>query len=313
MCERRAGAGDGRVGRVAARRLAAACGTGCRGVRVPGGAALARAVASRILCALPWLIGCGDEPADRGLWDGGRGVGATAYALAAVRAGSRAVPVDLASRWIAEDGVCGDAAEADTSAQRRWSAGYRLRPCIDCEREGMARGPKPAAPIARGAGRQPLPPVLDLLRRLGHVARRPDRRRRRAITATTGSRCRSGSDPTAASRSAPPPIAATTTRGASANWGSDAGFGPLEASSPRRSAPRAAGRLGARDRDAARLRRQPRRRRRRSRAANSFTPGNRVHLIPLEPIATTERSRLRRSVRRGASGPGADPEATGTD
>jgi hypothetical protein len=65
------------------------------GVRVPGGT-LARAVASRILCAAAFADGCGDEPALIATY--GTEVGKLArrhMPVLAFEEGSRAVPIDF--------------------------------------------------------------------------------------------------------------------------------------------------------------------------------------------------------------------------
>ena len=135
----------------------------------------------------------------------------------------------------------------------------------------------------------------------------------RATTATTGRACRSASGPTAASTSGPPPTTATTT-------------------------PAGVGQLGLRRRHRARSRTLAEAVGARadngwgpethlllvsggSHAGNAvgiphidrFTPGRRVHLIPLEPIAADRARPTSRSARPGGSSVWRDPEAEGTD
>ena len=106
-----AGAGDGGVG--------GSAGASCRcflvglvaaGVRVPG-AELARAVASRMLCAVALADGCGDEPELIAAY--GTEVGRLVrehMPMLAFEEGSRALPVDFRR--------CRETACADGSARR---------------------------------------------------------------------------------------------------------------------------------------------------------------------------------------------------
>lgn len=83
-------------------------GLGAAGVRVPGGE-LARAVASRILCAAAWADGCGDEPAMIAVYgtEVGKQIRDHSPTLA-FEQGSRALPVDF--RHCRTSG-CGDGPE----------------------------------------------------------------------------------------------------------------------------------------------------------------------------------------------------------
>ena len=96
------------------------------GVRVPG-ASLARAVASRILCAAALADGCGDEPALIAAY--GTEVGKLVrehMPMLAFEEGSRAVPVDFRR---CRSTACGDGSDRGlvhrTDAR---PAGHRLRP-----------------------------------------------------------------------------------------------------------------------------------------------------------------------------------------
>ncbi len=239
-CARGAGAGDGRVGG-GCWRSSRCCWLGlvAAGVRVPG-SALARAVASRILCAAALADRCGDEP-----------VLIAAYGTEVGKL------VRRAHAWLAlRAGLAGGAGRLPALPQhglrrrrrhgfvRRTDAGLPVTAfvhVVDCRADEAAET-KPRRRLLRLARRQPLHPVLDLLRRLRHPARHPDRRRDAATTATTGRGSRSASAPTATSTSAPPPTTATTTPRAVVNWGSDAGIEPAQGHrGSGRPAPRTAG------------------------------------------------------------------------
>ena len=181
---------------------------------------------------------------------------------------------------------------------------------VDC-RAGEAEGTEADGADCSGpARRQSLHPVLDLLRRLRDPARRPDRRRRGLPSRRLGG----GADPHRAGRQVDE--RASSHNGYNyarsvANWGSDAGLDLVK---------EAAEALGARERNgwgpetgivlvsggshAGNAAGIPH--------VDHFTPGRRVHLIPLEPIAAADTSTFainppwRKKVWR-------DPEAEGTD
>ena len=276
--------GQGTVEWVGLLSVVACCRAVRGGVRVPG-AALARAMASRILCAAALADGCGDEPELIAAY-GTRSAGWFAtHADACLRAGlaggaGRLPP--LPQRRLRRRGGRRAWSTAPTPACRSTAFVH----VVDCRPEAAGVRGRGRRLLGR-ARRQPLHPVLDLLRRLRHAARRADRRRARAITTTTGRASSSASAPTARSTSAPPPTTATTTAG-SRQLGLRRGHRPAQRRSPRRSAPAPHNGWGPETAPALRLRRQPRRQRRRHPPHRPPHPGRRVHLIPLEPIAAGE-------------------------
>ena len=283
--------------------------------RVPG-TELARAVASRMLCAVAMADRCGDEPALIAAYgtEVGRLVRRHMPTILFER-GSRALPVDF-RRCRSSD--CGDGSARGLVHES--DAGLPVTAfvhVIDCrgatDAASTATGrAATASRLLRPSRRQPLPPVLDLLRRLGDPARRPDRRRRLSPK-TTGRASRSASARTAASTSAPPPTTATTTSQSVANAGIGRRPRSLCATSPKA--------IGARPRNGW----GPETRllvvSGGSHAGNAngsvridrIAPGRRIHLVPLEPIAEEQGGAYRFAV----SPPWRkrvwrDPEAEGT-
>jgi len=277
------------------------------GVRVPG-ATLAHAVASRLLCAASMADSCGDEPALIAAY--GSEVGELVrerMPMLAFEEGSRAVPVDFRR---CRQPACGDRSEP--GEVRRTDAGLPVTAfvhVVDCrvgeaersEAEGAdCSGPRLGnlyiqfwtyyvdsatlrdIPIAGEAGyhRDDWESVQF---RIG-----PDGRVDQRASSHHGHNYERGVG----------------------NWAADAGFDPLSD---------AAEQLGARKRNgwgsatgivlvsggshAGNAAGIPH--------VGSFTPGNRVHLVPLEPIAATDRTAFavsppwRKEVWR-------DPEAEGT-
>ena len=205
-------------------------GCGCRGRRwrgrSPRGSSARRRSADR----------CGDEPAliaAYGTEVGRAGPAAHADARSSRRARRRC----RSTSGAAASTGCGDGAEQ--GHVRRTDAGLPVTAfvhVVDCRADaaGTRSGRRRLLGIA---GRQPLPPVLALLRRLGDPARGPDRRREGLPPRRLGGGRRSASAPTARSTSGPPRTTATTTRRPDVNWASDAGIGPLKDARPKRSAP----------------------------------------------------------------------------
>jgi hypothetical protein len=256
------------------------------GVRVPG-AALARAVASRMLCAVAFADGCGDEPVLIAAY--GTEVGELVrehMPMLAFEEGSRAVPVDFRRCRSTE---CGDGSARGlvhrTDERLPVTAFVHV---VDCRSEEAERPEAGGADCsgsrsgwlyiqywlyyADSATLRDVPVVGEqgyhrddwesVQIRIG-----PDGRVDQRASSHSGYNY---------GRSA-------------ANWGSDAGFGPL-----RNAAEAIAGREpngwgpetglllvsgGSHAGNAAGLPHVDR-----------FTPGRRVHLIPLEPIAATDTS-----------------------
>jgi hypothetical protein len=278
------------------------------GVRVPG-TALARSVASRILCAAAMADGCGDEPALIAIY--GTEIGKLVrrhMPILAFEQGSRAVPIDFRR--------CRSSACGDGSARGLVHRTDRRLPVtafvhvVDC-RPGAAEGSEAEGVDCSGerAGYLYIQywtyyadsatfrgvPVAD---ELGY--HRDD---------WEGVQLKIGPDGRVEER-------ATSHEGfnyarSTWNWGSDAGIGPLRD---------AAEALGGRPRNgwgpethlllvaggshAGAAIGIPH--------IDRFTPGRRVHLIPLEPIAATTGARFAISPpwrKRVWS----DPEAEGTD
>ena len=261
------------------------------GVRVPG-AALAQAVASRILCAASLADGCGDEPAL-----------IAAYGTEVGELVRRHMPIDRL-----RGGVAGGAGRLPALPQHRAAAtgrtsglvhrtderlaGDRLRPRRRLPGGGGGATPKPAAPTARA----PAPAISTSSTGPTTPTRPPCAASRssatRATTRTTGRGSRSASAPTARSTSAPPPTTATTTPAASPTGAPTPGIDPL-ATSPKRSAPAPSNGWGPETHlllvsggsHAGNATGIPH--------IDRFTPGRRVHLIPLEPIAADSAATLR--------------------
>ena len=237
------------------------------GVRVPG-VALARAVASRILCAAALGDSCGDEPALIAAY--GTEVGELVrrhMPTIAFEDGSRAVPVDFRR---CRSTSCGDAAEDGRSAApTARPAGDRLRPRRRLPARGRRSGTEAAGADCSGerAGNlyiQYWTYYADsaTLRGMPVVGER-------ATTATTGR----GPDPHRARRRGRRArhlpqrlqLLAQDSTGARTRGSARSGTSPkLDA--------RAAERLGPGDPPAARLRRQPRRQRRRRMNARPLHP-----------------------------------------
>ena len=278
------------------------------GVRVPGNE-LARGVVSRILCAASFADGCGDEPAMIAAY--GTEVGMLIrehMPTIAFEQGSRAVPVDFRR---CRDPICGDGAEDGLvhRTDRRLPVTAFVH-VVDC-REGEAEDSEAAVADCSGAragnlyiqywtyyaDSATLRDVPFVGERGYHeddwegvqIRIRPD----------------GGVDERASSHHG-----YNYERGA-ANWGSDAAIGPLNFLAEAFGARDANGwgpetglllvSGGSHAGNAAGAGRGTR-----------FTPGRRVHLIPLEPIAESDRSAFainppwRKRVWL-------DPEAEGTD
>jgi hypothetical protein len=282
-------------------------GLAAAGVRIPG-SDLARAVASRILCAAAVADGCGDEPVLIAAY--GTEVGKLVrehMPVLVFERGSRAVPVDFRR---CRSTACGDGSERGlvhrTDAHLPVTAFVHV---VDC-RAGEAEGAEAAGADCSGARGGNLyiqywtyyadSATLRGVPIVGDAGYHRDD--------WEGVQIRIGPDGTIDER-------ASSHDGYNyvqsvANWGSDAGIDPLKA---------AAEAVGARETNGwgpetglllisggshagnaiARL------------DTDRFTPGRRVHLIPLEPIAATDASAFaisppwRKRVWR-------DPEAEGT-
>ncbi|MEX2106230.1 MAG: hypothetical protein WD810_04960 [Solirubrobacterales bacterium] len=278
------------------------------GVRVPGNG-LARAVASRILCAAALADGCGDEPALIAAY--GTEVGKLIrdhMPTIAFEEGSRAVPVDFRR---CRDSACGDGAEDGLvhRTDRRLPVTAFVH-VVDC-RAGEAEESEAAGADCSGSRAGNLyvqywtyyadSATLRDLPIVGEKGYHADD--------WEGVQIRIGSDGSVAER-------ASSHHGYNyersvANWGSDAGLDLLKdaaesvgARNPNGWGPETNLLLvsgGSHAGNAAGAGRGGR-----------FTPGRRVHLIPLEPIAESDRSEFsisppwRKHVWR-------DPEAEGTD
>ena len=267
----RAGPVDGRVGRPAPARRAAA-----------GGARRDRSAGPRR------LAGAGDrlaDPlrgrdrrllrrragADRRLRDRSRRAGPRPHADARLRGGLARLPVD-------------------------WRRCRETRPAATARRRGRSGAPTPALPVTAfvHVARPRLPgerPAISISSTGSTTPIRPPSAASRSpairgTTRTTGSPSRSGSARTETSTSAPPHTTATTTARAP----------PTGPPTPASASPGAGGddrrprrqRLGPGDRPPARLRRQPRRQRSATSPAAATRPPAAVHLVPLEPIAAAD-------------------------
>jgi hypothetical protein len=278
------------------------------GVRVPG-VSLARAVASRILCAAAMAGGCGDQPILVSAY--GTEVGGLVrrhMPTLAFERGSRAVPVDFRR--------CRSTACGDGSARGLVRRTDRELPVtafvhvVDCRVEGAERSEAEGADCSAGrAGNLYLQywtyyadsATLRGIPIAGDAGFHPDDWEAVEI--------RIGPDGHADQR-------ASSHDGynyarSDANWGSDAGIGPLRD---------AAEALGARPTNGWGAETHLLLVAGGSHAGSAigiphidrFTPGNRVHLVPLEPIAQTSTARFaipppwRKRLWR-------DPEAAGTD
>jgi hypothetical protein len=278
------------------------------GVRVPG-EDLARAVVSRILCGVAMGDGCGDEPVLIAAY--GTEVGTLVrrhMPTIAFEAGSRALPVDFRE---CREPVCGDGDEeglVHRSDQRLPVTAFVH--VIDC-REGEREDSEAAGADCSGERAGNL--------YLQYWTYYADSATLRGVPVAGAKgfhhddwesvQIRIGPDGSVEERAA-------SHRGVNygrgvANWGSDAGFDPLrdlaeeigvraengwgpETGLLLVSGGSHAGNVAGSDR------------------GTRFTPGRRVHLIPLEPIATTAQSSFavtppwHKRVWR-------DPEAEGTD
>jgi hypothetical protein len=278
------------------------------GARVPG-ASLARTIASRILCAASLADGCGDEPALIAAY--GTEVGKLVRAhmpMLAFEDGSRAVPVDFRR---CRSTSCGDGSEPGlvhrTDRGMAVSAFVHVVDCrggsiVESEADGYDCSAQRAGNLyiqywtyyADSATMRAIPIV-------GAAGFHRDD--------WEGVQIRIGPDGQVDER-------ASSHDGynygqSAANWGSDAGIDPLK---------NAAEAIGARDRNgwgpetglllvsggshAGDAIGAPH--------VDHFTPGRRVHLIPLEPVAATDSSQFAISPpwRKKAW---RDPEAAGTD
>ena len=278
------------------------------GVRVPG-AGLARGVASRILCAVAMADGCGDEPGLIAAY--GTEVGKLVrrhMPMLAFEEGSRAVPVDFRR---CRSTSCGDGSERGlvhrTDRRLPVTAFVHVVDCRDGDLEGSEAG---GADCSRSrAGNLYIQYWLyyadsATLRDIPIVGKQGYHR-----DDWEGVQVRIGSDGDVDERASS--HGGYNYASSVGNWGSDAGFGPLK---------EAAEDLGARERNgwgpetglllvsggshAGNVIGIPH--------VDRFTPGRRVHLIPLEPIAATDTSTFaisppwRKKVWH-------DPEAAGTD
>jgi hypothetical protein len=281
---------------------------GAVGVRVPG-ASLARSIASRILCAASLADGCGDEPVLIAAYGDelGRLVREHMPEIFFER-GSRALPVDF--RRCRNTG-CGDSSER--GFVHRTDAGLPVTAfvhVIDCRR--------PAARYSAAAGAECSGPRAGNLY-IQYWLYYADSATLRGVPVAgalgfhrddwESVQIRIGADGSTAER-ASSHHGYNHEQGAD-NWGSDAGIGSLNA---------AAELVGARPHNgwgaethallvsggshAGNADGIPR--------ADRLTPGRRVHLVPLEPIASNSRARFtitppwRKRAWR-------DPEADGTD
>jgi hypothetical protein len=280
-------------------------GLAAAGVRVPG-ATVARAVASRILCAVAMADGCGDEPVLIAAY--GTEVGRLArrhMPTIAFERGSRAVPIDFRR--------CRSTACGDGSARGLVHRSDRRLPVtafvhvIDCRAEGAGpAGADCSGPRAGNLYIQYWTYYADsaTLRSVPIVGERGFH-----LDDWEGVQLRIGPDGEVEER-------ATSHGGynyalSRANWGSDAGIGPLRD---------VAEAIGARPENgwgpetrlllvsggshAGNVIGIPN--------ADRYIPGRRVHLVPLEPIAATTTARFAivppwlKKVWR-------DPEAEGTE
>ncbi len=145
------------------------------GVRVPG-VSLARVLGSKLLCAASLADGCGDEPVLIAAYGSEMGEMVREYMpMLAFEEGSRAVPVDFRR---CRKTSCGDASQ--DGLVHRTDAGLPVTAfvhVIDCREDEAEQVGSGGCRLLGVAGGQSLPAVLDLLRRLRHAPRHPDRRR----------------------------------------------------------------------------------------------------------------------------------------
>ncbi|HET7485727.1 MAG TPA: hypothetical protein VFJ64_10185 [Solirubrobacterales bacterium] len=278
------------------------------GVRVPG-TALARAVASRILCAAAIAGDCGDEPALIAAY--GTEVGGLVrrhMPSLLFERGSRAVPIDFRR---CRSTACGDAAEQGYI--RRTNAGLPVSAfvhVVDCRpgaaAQGEAEGADCSGPRAGNLYIQYWTYYADSATLRGVPIAGDEGYHR---DDWEGVQIRIRPDGSADER-------ASSHNGYNhsqgmANWGSDAGIGPLKGATeavglrPRNGWGPETGMLlvsgGSHAGNASGIPHIER-----------LTPRNRVHLIPLEPFASTSQAKFaisppwRKRVWR-------DPEAEGTN
>ena len=303
-CRPRAGPGDGRVGRAAAAHRASSCSRlVAAGVRVPG--RLARAgdrLADPLRGGDRRLVRRRRAGADRRLRDRSR--------RDASASTCRRSPSSTARGRCRSTSAAAATRAAATGPTAAWStrsdAGLPVTAfvhVVDC-REGGARPARGrllggARPATSTSSTGPTTPT----RRPCAASRSPEPG---AIIATTGSRSSSGSAPTARSTSAPPPTMATTTRRgsptpartpASAPCGTSpktVGARPRNGWGPASGLLFVSGGSHAGNVDA-------------FRTIDRLTPGRRVHLVPLEPVAAEGRHAASRSALPGTSGSGSTP------
>jgi hypothetical protein len=278
------------------------------GVRVPG-ALLARALASRILCAASLADGCGDEPVLIAAY--GTEVGKLVrehMPMLAFEEGSRAVPVDFRR---CRETACGD--DSEDGLAHRTDGGLAVTAfvhVVDC-RAGEAERSEATGADCSGprAGNLYIQywtyyadsATLRAIPIVGELGFHPDD--------WEGVQIRIGADGAVAER-------ASSHDGYNyaqsvANWGSDAGIDALKD---------AVEAIGAREANGWGPETHLLLVSGGSHAGNAagiphvghFTPGRRVHLIPLEPIAATDTSTfaIKPPWRKKAW---RDPEAEGTD
>lgn len=280
------------------------------GVRVPG-AELARAIASKVLCAASLADGCGDEPVLIARYgdEVGRLVREHMPWLAFER-GSRAVPVDYRRCRVSECGDSSGTGDSDSELVHRTDENLPVTAfvhVIDC-RPGAAERSRASGADCGG------PRAGNLY--IQYWLYYADSATLRDLIGDAGYhhddwesvQIRIGADGEVDER-------ASSHDGynygsSAANWGSDAGFGPLR---------EAAEAIGAREANGWGPETHLLLVSGGSHAGNAtgiphvghFTPGRRVHLIPLEPIAEHEHATFAitppwlKEVWR-------DPEASGT-
>lgn len=278
------------------------------GVRVPG-AALGRAIASRILCAASLADGCGDEPVLIAAYgtEVGKLVREHMPAIFFER-GSRAIPVDFRR---CRSSSCGDAAE--DGIVHRTDAGLPVTAfvhVVDCRPDAAERAEAEGADCSG-------PRAGNLY--IQYWLYYADSATLRSIPVVGGMgyhrddwesvQVRIGRDGTAAARASS--HAGYNHEQGADNWGSDAGIEPLNDVSEAIGGRPGGGwghethaLLVSGGSHAGNVDGIPR--------ADRLTPGRRVHLIPLEPIAAASHARFavtppwRKHVWR-------DPEAEGTE
>jgi len=279
------------------------------GIRVPGGS-LARAVASRIVCAAALADGCGDEPALIAAY--GTEVGKLVrehMPTIAFEEGSRAVPMDFRR---CRSTVCGDGSDRGLVYRTdRGSAVTAFIHVVDCRVDEAERSEAEEEDCSGArVGRLYLQYWLyyadsATLRGIPIVGEEGFHR-----DDWEGVEIRIGSDGEVDERASS--HAGYNYFQSTANWGSDVGIGLLAD---------VAETLGVRERNGWGPETHLLLVSGGSHAGNAigadvdvgrFTPGRRVHLIPLEPIAATDRSRfaIKPPWRKKAW---RDPEAAGTD